>query len=360
MHIPLKDLMFEMRSLEPFPGVAARVLELSARKDVVPGELIDLVQTDPGMTATGDVGAITYDYAAPQIAIGLDGVETSGVILTDEIARLSIVASDVAYVMSNTVGEVRAVDQTMSASGLTYDVFFEDPEGEGTFKLTGNMEGLSFDGEGDLPLDMDAQDFNAMLSDGFDFDGTFGATGGGYDMTFNGPDGGGTINSASDGGTLRVAMGPDGLSYGVSQTGVNLNMLLTELPLPISVSAAEISTNLLVPLQKSEEEQDFGMAIGFSDLTMSDALWGLFDAAGQLPRDHRPRKARPYDQNSHRPARLRPPVAGRVVAAQMCHGQPSACNRIGKVGPGPRNAIFCAIYRTVLGHTVLVAGAPGQ
>ncbi|MEL6887083.1 MAG: DUF2125 domain-containing protein [Pseudomonadota bacterium] len=173
----------------------------------------------------------------------------------------------------------------MSASGLTYDVFFEDPEGEGTFKLTGNMEGLSFDGEGDLPLDMDAQDFNAMLSDGFDFDGTFATTGGAYDMTFNGPDGGGTVNSASDGGTLRVAMGPDGLTYGVSQMGVNLNMLLTELPLPISVAAAEISTNLLVPLQQSEEEQDFGMAIGFSDLTMSDALWGLFDAAGQLPRD---------------------------------------------------------------------------
>ncbi len=51
MHIPLKDLMFEMRSLEPFPGVAARVLELSSKKDVVPSELIDLVQTDPGITA---------------------------------------------------------------------------------------------------------------------------------------------------------------------------------------------------------------------------------------------------------------------------------------------------------------------
>lgn len=51
MHIPLKDLMFEMRSLEPFPGVAARVLELSARKDVVPSELIELVQTDPGITS---------------------------------------------------------------------------------------------------------------------------------------------------------------------------------------------------------------------------------------------------------------------------------------------------------------------
>lgn len=51
MITPLKELMFEMRSLEPFPGVAARVLDLSAREDVIPGELINLVQTDPGMTA---------------------------------------------------------------------------------------------------------------------------------------------------------------------------------------------------------------------------------------------------------------------------------------------------------------------
>ena len=51
MHIPLKDLMFEMRSLEPFPGVATRVLELAARNDVVPSELIELVQTDPGITS---------------------------------------------------------------------------------------------------------------------------------------------------------------------------------------------------------------------------------------------------------------------------------------------------------------------
>ena len=51
MQIPLKDLMFEIRSLEPFPGVAARVLDLSAKKDVIPGELIDLVQTDPGITS---------------------------------------------------------------------------------------------------------------------------------------------------------------------------------------------------------------------------------------------------------------------------------------------------------------------
>lgn len=46
----LKDIVSEIRSLEPFPGVALRVLELSSRSDVVPNELIEIIQTDAGLT----------------------------------------------------------------------------------------------------------------------------------------------------------------------------------------------------------------------------------------------------------------------------------------------------------------------
>jgi len=51
MQTPLKDIVFEMRSLEPFPGVAARVMELAGRPDVVPSDVIALVQTDAGITS---------------------------------------------------------------------------------------------------------------------------------------------------------------------------------------------------------------------------------------------------------------------------------------------------------------------
>jgi HD-like signal output (HDOD) protein len=51
MQTPLKDIVFEMRSLEPFPGVATRVLELAGRPDVVPGDVIQVVQTDAGITS---------------------------------------------------------------------------------------------------------------------------------------------------------------------------------------------------------------------------------------------------------------------------------------------------------------------
>ena len=287
-------LLDELVLSEQGDGSVSIALPETTRFDmtIVPetGESADVAfeytQTNPVMSATGDPGNITYNYAADRVVAALDQIEVEGVILTEEIARGMMAMDNITYLTSNTVGQVRTVTQDMTASALSYDIFFEDPTGEeGTFKMTGEMSGLTFKGAGDLPLESDTSDFNAMLSDGFAFDGTFGATGGGYDMTFNGPDGGGTINSASSGGTLRVAMSPDGLDYDVTQLGLTLNMLLTELPLPISVSAAEISTSLLMPVQKSDDEQDFGLAIRFNDLTMADALWGLFDAAGQLPRD---------------------------------------------------------------------------
>jgi HD-like signal output (HDOD) protein len=47
----LPDILDEIKNLEPLPEVAARVLELSSRQDVVPGELVAVIQTDVAMTA---------------------------------------------------------------------------------------------------------------------------------------------------------------------------------------------------------------------------------------------------------------------------------------------------------------------
>ena len=47
----LKEIVKDIRSLEPFPTVVSQVLSLSAGDDVIPGELIGVIQTDPGMTS---------------------------------------------------------------------------------------------------------------------------------------------------------------------------------------------------------------------------------------------------------------------------------------------------------------------
>ena len=51
MKSTLKEIVCEIRSLEPFPRIATRVLEIGAQPHVVPGELISVIQMDPGLTA---------------------------------------------------------------------------------------------------------------------------------------------------------------------------------------------------------------------------------------------------------------------------------------------------------------------
>ncbi|WP_299297392.1 DUF2125 domain-containing protein [uncultured Tateyamaria sp.] len=261
------------------------------RMDLAPetGEKIAMTlvydQTDHNMVASGDPSEITYAYTAQSARMTLDSLTVDGVAIGEDVARIAMTMTDVAYENRTSTDTLRNVAQSMAVAGLSYDLNFADPEGEGTVGLKGAMQGLAFEGAGTLPLQSETQDINAMLSDGFAFDGAFTTQSGNYDMSFSGPDGSGTVNNTSQGADLRASLGPDGLTYDVRQREVNTNMLMTEFPLPLSFSAAEVGTGITMPLQKSNEEQDFGLAITLSDFTMSDLIWGLFDPEGQLPRD---------------------------------------------------------------------------
>lgn len=47
----LADLLEEIKSVEPLPQVATRILQLSAVEDAVPHDLVDVIQTDAAITA---------------------------------------------------------------------------------------------------------------------------------------------------------------------------------------------------------------------------------------------------------------------------------------------------------------------
>jgi HD-like signal output (HDOD) protein len=47
----VSDLLNEIKSVEPLPQVSMRVLELASHEDVVPRELVQIIQTDAGVTA---------------------------------------------------------------------------------------------------------------------------------------------------------------------------------------------------------------------------------------------------------------------------------------------------------------------
>ncbi len=47
----VQDVLAEIKSLEPLPQVALRVMSLSQKEDIVPRELVEVIQTDAGITA---------------------------------------------------------------------------------------------------------------------------------------------------------------------------------------------------------------------------------------------------------------------------------------------------------------------
>jgi len=242
-------------------------------------------QTDPVMSATGDPGDLSYEYSAPTASLIMAGLKVNGLPVPDDVARFDLSVTDISYAYQTVAGALRQIAQDANIASIVYDIAFTDPKGEGSVKLGGAMQGIGITGSGELPMDSDSQDMNALLSDGLDFAGEFTSTSGNYELTFNGPDGSGTANSTSEGAEISFAMSTAGLAYDVLQRNVDFNLLITEFPLPLSVSAAEIGTSIMMPVQKGPDAQDFGLSVALSEFTMSDVIWGLFDPAGQLPRD---------------------------------------------------------------------------
>ena len=51
MSTRLDDLLSEIKTLEPLPAIALRVIELAGHDDATPRELVALIETDAALTA---------------------------------------------------------------------------------------------------------------------------------------------------------------------------------------------------------------------------------------------------------------------------------------------------------------------
>lgn len=251
--------------------------------DPVSGTLL-AVLTDHSLVASGAPREVTYTFAAAGADFSLTNLMVDGEAMGEDVIKVTMSLQDTSYVTNYTVADLRSFNQTGTVAAVTYAVSFADPAGADSFEMSGSIRSLAVDANGKLPLELDTDDANALLNAGMEASGQMTTQGGNYDLTFKSPDGSGTVNSTSEGAAFDMRLDPNGIAYGLSQTGVNVNMLLTEFPLPVSFSASEMGMNLVAPLQKSAEAQDFSSVLRLRDVTVSDSIWGVFDPAGQLPR----------------------------------------------------------------------------
>ena len=169
---------------------------------------------------------------------------------------------------------------------MVYDVNIDNPEEPVKLQMNGNINGISFDGGGAIPLVLDAADIAAMMKAGFAVSGQFNYASGATRMQVQDPNSGNfAMESSSQGGSLGVVMNDKELAYNGEQNTVQINVQAANLPFPIEMSMARSGFNLAMPLAASEEPQNFAFGVTMGDFVMSDLIWSIFDPTAQLPRD---------------------------------------------------------------------------
>lgn len=246
--------------------------------------IIDYTQSGFEMIVSGEPGDMQYDYSAADMAFALSSLTVDGEVVEIEQARMSM--SDVAGRSNMSGTELRMTEQTMTAAALNYVMDIANPEDpSGRIAITGGLSELGFEGTVRLPADVDMTEMAAALSAGFSVDGGYSYTSGNSEFSVTGEGQNLEGNSKSEAGSLSFQLNDTSMRYTGEVTGVALNYAGTEIPLPVSVSMGKAGFNMLFPIGQTEEPTDFGLGLTLADVEVSDAIWGMFDPAGQLPRD---------------------------------------------------------------------------
>lgn len=236
------------------------------------------------MVVSGTPEAMTYTYAAEEMTMALTDLAAGGTPVGIGVAEIRL--GDMAGTsLSAREGDLRKLDQTMTAGPVAYEVDITDPETGGRFAMTGNVATARFAGEGTIPQSFDANNLAASLGAGFRFDSRFEYETGSSAYRFEEGDQVAEGTQGSDSGRLTTAIGADGLRYGGEGRNVSMAMTSSDLPFPVNLEMVRMAFDLVMPVSKSEAAQDFAVTLDLSEFTMSDMVWALFDPGNQLPRD---------------------------------------------------------------------------
>lgn len=264
------------------------VMPLALSIDATSGEDVDMTlnysQTGFTMIVAGTPEEMTYSYTAAELGISLADLMVDGTAI--DTAKLNLMMKNVIGNSVMKVANLRSIAQNFGADLLTYDVGFTDPEGgDGTFAMNGQLADLKFSGDSAIPNEFDPENFANVLRAGFAVTGEFSYGGGNSEFSFSEGSDSASGSSSSTSGSLVVEMDESQLRYGGTANGTKLAMSGSDIPFPISLEMAESAFELMMPISKSDEPQDFGLLIKLGDFAVDEGIWGMIDPTGALPHD---------------------------------------------------------------------------
>ncbi|WP_323783892.1 DUF2125 domain-containing protein [Thalassovita sp.] len=292
-------------------------------KDENPVDItVNYTTTGLAMVVSGTPENMTTTYSAASMGMALAGIVESGnpVEMGDANFTLNNVSGN-----SSTGGtDIKTRKQDFRAESLFYLIDMANPDNAADkVMLKGQLNGLSSNFAAEMPKGVDFQDMAAALAAGFSVDGTFAHQGGQAEFAFSGDGDNASGSGSSKSGQFTVQMNSDKLGYAFESTGAQMTMQVPDLPFPVELAMAKSGFAMDIPVAQSDEPQDFRLAFTLGDFTISDMIWGMFDPAGQLPRD---------------PATIAIDLVGKAkVMANIF--DPAEMETIGEAAPGELHAL---------------------
>lgn len=291
MAVSLGTLTFKQNADGSVAVVMPEVMPITV--DITPADAeskplqfdIDLTQTAPLMTVSGDAQQMTYAYSAETAGLILTQLQVGGETFGAENAGFNLLATGLAARTEAKVGEKRVQEQIASIENLQYELLVNNPMEATAMRLKGAGSDIGITGGSTMPLTAEAEGLGDMIAAGFTGKGRLTFGGGGTVLNLSDPvNGDVNIVTASDGGNLDVSLAPEGLGYAGQQTGISVDLNLPGMTFPIQFAMEEGAFDLDVPVLTSAEAQPFSALIDLDGFSMSDAIWNIFDPAQDLPR----------------------------------------------------------------------------
>lgn len=246
---------------------------------------ITVTTADLVMLASGTAQAISYDLAAPNMAIKLQRIEGPA----GQSAGLTLDAT-----LSNLAGvyATQSVDGKMSVDGdFTVDAIAiastgTNPAKQSDLNLTAAMTGVAFTSKGallgalagtgmtpDLLAGLDS--VSKITAQSSEFDAEIVETAG--STRLKGTAGAMVLDSSITGGVMQ---------YETTQRALALTINSPSIPVPdVAITLDEMTFAITSPLAPNDAAQPFAFAAKLLNLGLSDQIWAMFDPSGQLPRD---------------------------------------------------------------------------
>jgi hypothetical protein len=236
------------------------------------------------LVASGTPEQTLYTYSAPNVSLTSDSFESGGETIPMD---LDVTLSNLSGEYEITDGDAANIRSDLNAGSVTASFSAVDTEDTGgTVSLSATLSDIVSTSNGTMSSLTAMSGLSEMVEQGLSSEGRVSYKNATYQFAGKDATQEFQLTAGAAEGVLDASVGPEGLSYAGTNTGITVNAVSSQLPLPDASLAMDSSSwKFDMPVSVSEEPQDFALLLKLEGLTASDMLWSMFDPSSVLPRD---------------------------------------------------------------------------